>query len=63
MKPGSQSATYTCKGERGRSDAIDANLAEAYEINSKRKKLRYKSVPYFQHESGPCALDWRTMIH
>ena len=26
-------------------------------------KLRDKSVPYFQQESGPCPLDWRITIH
>ena len=30
--------------------------------SKKDEELRDKSVPYFQHESGPCPLDWRIII-
>ena len=31
--------------------------------SKKDGELRDRSVPYFQQESGPCPLDWRTTIH
>ena len=31
--------------------------------SKKDGELRDKSVPYFQHESGPCPLNWRITTH